>query len=422
MNPMPSAGRPTLYVVTTHPRDLPTSFIRAHVERLPADVVPVHGYIPMIGDRPVLSESRVVRSFQKLDRMIRRLPWDYEITRGYSQLFRNRPGAVLAEYGPTGARVAAGCARAGVPLIVHFHGHDAGVRSVLAEHDNYRELFKAAAAIVGVSKAMCARLRDLGAPAGKVHFNPYGVDCEAFRVGTAETAPTMLAVGRFVEKKAPHLTILAFAQVHRAHPGARLRMIGDGPLMGACRDLVEGLHLQDAVTFLGEQDGDVIAAEMRRARCFVQHSVEAQNGDSEGTPVAILEAGASGLPVVSTRHAGIVDVVVEGETGILVPERDIQGMARAMTRLVADSELARRMGCAARNRIETRYTMQRHIDHLWAIIEAAIERRPVLEPVDDEGLTRVQAVASRNPEPSPDDARARDVQTLRARHDAVPVR
>ena len=331
-----------------------------------------------------------------------------------------RPGAVLAEYGQTGARVADGCALAGVPLIVHFHGNDASVRSVLAEHDNYRRLFQVAAAVVGVSKAMCAKLIALGAPPEKVHFNPYGVDCNAFQVSDAGSAPpTMLAVGRLVEKKAPHLTILAFADVHRGHPDARLRIIGDGPLMGPCQDLVEALRLRDAVTFLGEQDAGVIAAEMRHARCFVQHSVEAQNGDSEGTPLAILEAGASGLPVVSTRHAGIVDVVIEHETGFLVPELDIQGMARAMRRLVAEPGIAGRMGRAARYRIKSRYTVQRHIDHLWAIIEAAIEGRPLREPVDEEGLTRVRAGASRNPAPWPGAAQARDVETLRARHDAA---
>ena len=111
------------------------------------------------------------------------------------------------------------------------------------------------------------------------------------------------------------------------HPDARLRMVGNGPLLSPCQDLAEALGLQHAITFLGEQPHEVIQAEMRNARCFVQHSIMAQDGNSEGLPNVILEAGASGLPVVSTRHAGIVDAVIEGETGLLVDEKDIAGMA-----------------------------------------------------------------------------------------------
>jgi glycosyltransferase involved in cell wall biosynthesis len=118
---------------------------------------------------------------------------------------------------------------------------------------------------------------------------------------------------------------------------------------------------------------------MLKARCFVQHSVEASNGDSEGTPVGILEAGASSLPVVATRHAGIPDVVVEGQTGFLVDERDTTAMAAQMLRLAQDSELAARLGSAARLHVERNFSQEQSLDRLWTIIESAIaagERQP----------------------------------------------
>jgi glycosyltransferase involved in cell wall biosynthesis len=370
----------TVYLIACDP---PTTFIRAHIDRLPANVVPVCGFIPHVGGRPVLSQSLAARSLRKLGRTLRGQSWDDEITAAYARVFRQRPGVVLAEYGTVGARVVDACAVTGLPLVVHFHGFDATVRSVVAAHDNYRRLFKTASAIIGVSKSMCQTLTALGAPVERLCFNPYGVDCDAFPTGDPASAPPrILAVGRLVDKKAPDLTVRAFADVHRGHPAAQLRMIGDGPLMARCRDLVASLNLGEAVTFLGAQSASAIAEEMRRARCFVQHSVEAPDGDCEGTPVAILEAGASGLPVVATQHAGILDVVVENETGFLVPERDVDGMAARLARLVADPELAGRMGRAARARVESGYTMQRHIDHLWGILKGAVNDGAVRDAGD----------------------------------------
>jgi glycosyltransferase involved in cell wall biosynthesis len=115
---------------------------------------------------------------------------------------------------------------------------------------------------------------------------------------------------------------------------------------------------------------------MRRARAFVQHSVRTSYGDSEGTPVAVLEAGASGLPVVSTRHAGIKDVVIEGETGFLVDEGDIEGMAAHMLTLARDADLAGRMGRRAREHVAANFSMEQHIARLAEVLEGAAQRNP----------------------------------------------
>jgi glycosyltransferase involved in cell wall biosynthesis len=109
---------------------------------------------------------------------------------------------------------------------------------------------------------------------------------------------------------------------------------------------------------------------MQRARAFVQHSVTAPDGDSEGTPVAIIEAQMSGLPVVSTRHAGIPDVVIDGETGFLVNEGDVAGMGRMMARLASQPALAARLGESARRRALAGYTLSRHLEQLAGILSA----------------------------------------------------
>ena len=139
-------------------------------------------------------------------------------------------------------------------------------------------------------------------------------------------APVFVAVGRFVDKKAPQLTLAAFGQVAATLREAQLVMIGDGPLFESTRRAARSFGLEDRVEFRGRQTSQEVATAMRKARVFVQHSIRTVRGDSEGTPVSILEAGAAGLPVVSTRHAGIKDVVQHGSTGFLVEEGDVEGI------------------------------------------------------------------------------------------------
>ena len=218
----------------------------------------------------------------------------------------------------------------------------------------------------------------LGCPREKLVYNPCGVDCQRFEgADPASANPHFVAVGRMVEKKAPHLTIASFARVVKECPQARLRLIGDGLLLGVCRDLTAALGIEHAVTFLGAQPHDIVEREMRQARALVQHSVTASNGDSEGTPVAVLEAGAIGLPVVSTRHAGIPDVVAEGVTGLLVDERDVGEMARHMLTLIGNPALSAELGRNAAAHVRQYYTMEQSISRLTRILRAAANRQGI---------------------------------------------
>jgi glycosyltransferase involved in cell wall biosynthesis len=180
--------------------------------------------------------------------------------------------------------------------------------------------------------------------------------------------PVFFACGRFVEKKAPHLTILAFHKAWQKNPDLRLRMAGDGQLMRPCQDLVKSLNLRDAVKFLGIIEPATVSKELRACRAFVQHSVVASDGDSEGTPVGILEAGCSGIPVIATRHAGIIDAVIENVTGLLVDEQDIDAMADAMLTLAEDPQRAGTMGQNARKHVLQSYTLETSIDKLRALL------------------------------------------------------
>jgi colanic acid/amylovoran biosynthesis glycosyltransferase len=274
------------------------------------------------------------------------------------------------------------CRQLNLPLVVHFHGFDLSVKRVLERYASaYSVMFQQADGLIAVSRSMQRKLVEMGAPPERVHYNPCGVNCELFGgASPADAPPLVLTVGRFVEKKGPQLTLAAFAEVLQLYPEARLRMIGDGPLLEACRKLSHDLAIDHAVTFPGSQPHRLVADEMRRARLFAQHSIEATSGDSEGTPVAILEAGASGLPVVSTYHGGIPDVVIDNETGLLVQERDVAGMAGQMLRLLRDPALAEALGRAARRRIRLHFSAERSINNLWTIIKDCSAVNRIAEP------------------------------------------
>jgi colanic acid/amylovoran biosynthesis glycosyltransferase len=358
-------------VATNGPLSYSETFIRQHASGLPTETSLMDDWPPWKRSGARWERTLPGRAYYRALRLLSPEAYGRRVTAAYVSLFRGRADAVLAEFGPTGVAVMEACRQLDLPLFVHFHGYDISMRRVLEQYGAaYSEMFRRAAGLIAVSRAMRRRLIDRGAPPERVHYNPCGVDCESFGgASPSESPPSVLAVGRFVEKKGPRLTLAAFAEALRQYPEARLRMIGDGPLLGECRRLSRRLSIGHAVTFLGRRPHQRVAEEMRRARLFAQHSIEAASGDSEGTPVSVLEAGASGLPVVSTRHGGIPDVVLDEETGMLVEEGDIEGMARRMLRLLRDPALAARLGGEARRRVRAHFSASHSMERLWAIIK-----------------------------------------------------
>jgi len=283
--------------------------------------------------------------------------------------------AVLAEYGPTACIVRDACIRAGANLFVHFHGNDAsaGIRtwhSRLA----YRRLAKDVTGIICPSGFLRDNLVRIGFPKQLIHVIPCGVDTEVFcPSGNDRDGNLVVAVGRFVEKKAPHHTLEAFALAVRRHPGLRLEMVGEGALLQQCRQLAAEEGLEAHVRFHGAREHSFVLSLMQRACIFCQHSVTAPNGDAEGLPVAILEAMSCGLPVVSTRHSGIPEAVADGRTGLLVEEHDVEGMAECICRLAADPDLRVKMGAAARERAVEHFSAARQLQRLRDVMEISEE-------------------------------------------------
>lgn len=359
------------------------TFLAAQAENLSGNVRVAHcETITCLDGEPVLSQHVIARGWRKARRAVLQQSWEAQETDALRDAIKQSAAdVVLAQYGPTGVRALPACREAGVPLVVHFHGYDATRVTTLERFgDDYRAMFQYADAIIAVSKAMREQLTCLGCPPEKLYLNPYGTDTSRFQGADPNIAsPRFIAVGRLVEKKAPHLTILAFARVQREIHDASLTIIGDGPLMGVCQDLCQALHLNDSVHLRGAQPHAVVQREMASARAFVQHSVRAADGDCEGTPVAIIEASATGLPVIATRHAGIPDVIQEGETGLLCDERDVDAMTAAWLRLARDPHLAGSLGRAGRARISQYYELQDSINRLGKILAGVAENRSATE-------------------------------------------
>ena len=335
------------------------TFIQAHINCLPARVFELYdGYwLPEYDGK---ANKPIINGWTRLaDKALGRLPWAsgwFFRNHAIRRYFRNYGiQAVLAEYGPTGVALGPFCHEAGVPLIVHFHGFDAYRNDILITEgyqDKYQNMFGNAAALIAVSDDMRRQLIDIGAPAEKIYVNSCGVDVDVFEQIDASSMPVhFVSVGRFVDKKAHYLTILAFKKVLEQIPEATLTVLGDGPLLETCKRIVAGLCIGDNVFLPGSVTHQDVRNKLRKAGAFVLHSVCSYSNDSEGTPVAVLEASSMGLPVVSTRHAGIKDAVTDNETGFLVDEGDIEGMSEKMLILARDPNLRRTMGIAGRKKM-----------------------------------------------------------------------
>lgn len=291
---------------------------------------------------------------------------------------KNNIRLILAEYGNNAAANIDVIEKSGLPLVVHFHGYDASVKQILDENKvRYAQVFAYASKVIAVSRAMEQKLLELGCPPEKLTYNVYGPNDDFFEVKPHFKNKQFVAAGRFTEKKAPYYTILAFKEVVAKCPEARLVMAGDGYLRPVCENLAKHFGIEKNIKFIGVATPGQFRGLLENSIAFVQHSIVAKNGDSEGTPLAVLESGAAGIPVVATRHAGITDVVLHGQTGLLCGEHDVAEMARNMVSLMENPEIARSMGEKARGRIKENFTLDRHLKEIERVVfEALADKKP----------------------------------------------
>jgi colanic acid/amylovoran biosynthesis glycosyltransferase len=277
---------------------------------------------------------------------------------------------VHAHFGPSGMvgveLRALGAFRA--PLITQFHGYDAS--EYVRQHGRavYAELFKEGQLFLCVSERIRARLIELGCAPERcvVHRTGVRVADIPFRP-VRERHPEalrLLTVSRLVEKKGIEYALRAAALLLPSYRELELSVVGDGPEGDKLRALRTELGLADHVDFLGARSRVEVSALMSRADVMLCPSVTAKTGDEEGIPVVLMEALAAGLPVVSTQHAGIPELVEPGVTGLLAPEHDHVLLAEHVRFIAEQPKERAALVNAGRAAVERSYDVNRLNDLL----------------------------------------------------------
>jgi colanic acid/amylovoran biosynthesis glycosyltransferase len=259
-------------------------------------------------------------------------------------------------------------------VVTVFHGYD--LSRYLAEERPgvYRPLFRHGDLFLPVSRHWFDLLLRLGSPASRTHILHMGVDTARFRPGVRTPSKcgqlSILTLGRLVEKKGHADALRAVRLVIDRGHDVRYTIAGDGPLREALASLSEELGIASRIRFLGDVNQEEALKLYRDADVFLLASTSARSGDAEGIPVVLMEAQAIGLPVISTWHSGIPELVRHQFTGLLAAERDVSGLANHLERLACCPDLRNRMGQAGVRVVHDEFNLARQNTKLAAMLES----------------------------------------------------
>lgn len=257
-------------------------------------------------------------------------------------------------------------------LITTFHGLDLS-QDIQTQGDHiYSGLFKQGDLFLPVSEHWKYRLVELGCDEKKILVHRMGIDRSSFPFiyrGLSSTKKVqILSVSRLIEKKGIEYGIRAIAELTKAQSNlsekVEYNIIGDGPLKHELRQLIDNLKVGHLVKLLGWKQKPDVIGKLKDADIFLSPSVTSQNGDQEGIPVALMEAMAMGLPVVSTLHSGIPELVSNNVSGYLVPERSVQALANKLNDLIEHPETRSKMGWSGYQYVEKYYDIEKLNDQL----------------------------------------------------------
>lgn len=284
---------------------------------------------------------------------------------------------ILCHFGQNALRVLPAAEAVGIPVVAHFHGLD--ISSSLNNRWyrwSLKKMLPRFAAVICVGSQQKQRLRDFGIPADRIHLIPCGVPTTHFPFSRRAPDPqgiTFICVSRLVEWKGVHHSIGAFALAADKLIKSRLIIVGDGPAQAGLKSLVRELGISGSVHFVGSRSEEEVRALLKRADVFLQHSLDHSSGWFEGFGVSVAEAAAIGLPVIISACGGLLDQVVDGETGIIIPQKDEAAMAEAMVRLGGDPELRAWMGDNGRQRMIDHFDTVTKVNQLEQVLLDVIE-------------------------------------------------
>jgi glycosyltransferase involved in cell wall biosynthesis len=269
----------------------------------------------------------------------------------------------------------------GIPFSITAHGQD--FMKDLGSDDLLREIFAGAEFIAAETDYSRDLLRQrCPESAAKIHRVYNGIDLERFpSVGTETVRPAapphrprIVSVGRLVSFKGFEDLIDACSELARRQIDFVCDIIGDGPLRDTLHAKIEHLNLLSRVSLLGSLSQDAVLENLRSADIFALPSTTDAQGATDVFPTVILEAMASSRPVVSTRLAGIPELVIDGQTGVLVPPGDSTQLAHALEQLLRAPELRARFGQAGRARMEGCFQIGKTVTPLVEMLEQSRNR------------------------------------------------
>lgn len=296
------------------------------------------------------------------------------------------PSLVHAHFAVDGRFAVPIVRKLGLPLVVTLHGYDVQIadRAILMS-GKYAEmaavvgrsgLIKRASAFLCVSEAIKRRAIAKGFPEEKLVVHYLGVNTTALQPVPTEEPGLIVQVGRLVEKKGVRYLLEAMQTLKAREVDARAVIIGGGEQLEALAALARSLGVDDRVSFKGATPHAETLDWMRRAAVIAAPSVTAANGDAEGLPIVVLEAGALGKPLIGFASSGIPEAVDSGRTGMLVPEREAGQLAAALETVLTNEALRRAQGEAARAAIVANFDIHVSTRRLERLYDEAIARHP----------------------------------------------
>lgn len=270
-------------------------------------------------------------------------------------------------------------------IVTTFRGIDISRHVREAGEDVYQELFAKGDFFLANCEFFRHRAISLGCDPSEIVVHGSGIDCQKFnfqvRQFPADGRIRVATIGRLVEKKGIEYAIRAIAWVAKAYPNIEFLIIGDGPLRGQLQKTIDRLDAGRFVKLLGWKQQQEIIAILDTCHLFVAPSVTAADGNQDAPVNTLKEAMAMGLPVVSTHHGGIPELVEDGVSGFLVPERSAEAIAQVLTRLIEHPELWESFGQAGRARVEQKYDMNRLNDELVELYQELLASASPQQPL-----------------------------------------
>jgi colanic acid/amylovoran biosynthesis glycosyltransferase len=262
-------------------------------------------------------------------------------------------------------------------IVTTFYGTDISSYIKKKGEHIYDALFEKGERFLCVSEHMKGTLIKLGCGERKIIVHRLGVHVNRLHFcphkPKTDGKLRLLTIARLVEKKGVQYGIQSVAKVLKKYPNIEYKIAGDGRLRNALQTLIEDLKISGNVKLLGWQLQDQIIGLLREADILLAPSVTSQDGDSEGVPVAIVEALAGGLPILSSLHSGIPEAVQNGESGLLVPERDVDALAEKLEYLIERSELWPEMSRKGRKYVEEHYDIEKLNNRLVEIYQQLLK-------------------------------------------------